>query len=209
MPMPPGMVVLLGGTAAVGLTALFVHLERQKLLGLAEAFESGAEVEGWFPPALLARHRGYRVEYRVRKHQSRHRHGFHRHTRTHGHSVVTLRVAGGPTWTAAPEGIGTALLKGVGLMSDIQLGVEDLDRRLRFTARAASRLPDMLGRPQAQEPLRTLTNHQRFAGLRCDSSRVEARYTVDVHADYDDRELLKRLEPLIELAQATGARPAV
>lgn len=207
--MPPGMIALLVIAAFAGVAYVAYHLERQKLLGLAGAFESGAEVEGWMPPRLVARHRGYRVEYQVRKHHHRHRHGFRHHTHTRGQSSITLRAAGGPTWTAAPEGLGTSLLKGLGVMGDIELGVEDLDRRLRFTAKAPRRLPDMLRRPEAEEPLRTLTNHPRFAGLRCTDALVEARYTVEVSADYEERELLHRLEPLIELARGTGARPAV
>jgi hypothetical protein len=206
--MPNEIVVILVLAGFAGVFVLVSHFERQKLLQLASAFETGAQVEGWLPPRLVARHRGYRVDYRVMKHQDRHHRGFSHHTHTRGSSTLTLRTSGGPTWTAAPEGLGTALLKGLGVMSDIELGVEDLDRRLRFTAKAPRRLPDMLRRDAAEEALRTLTNHPRFVGLRCTESLVEARYTVDASADYDDRELLHRLEPLVELAQATGARPA-
>jgi hypothetical protein len=207
--MPQGIVVLLVVAAFAGFAYVAYHLERQKLLELSSAFETGAEIVGFMPPRLVGRHSGYRVEYRVLKHHHRHRHGFRHHSHTRGHSLVTLRTSGGPTWTAAPEGLGTSLLKGLGVMSDIELGVEDLDRRLRFSAKAPRRLPDMLRRSEAQEPLRTLTNHPRFLGLRCTDSLVEARYTVDPSADYDDRELLHRLEPLVELAKGTGARPAV
>lgn len=207
--MPPGIVAVLVVVGVVAVFALAAHLERQRLLELAGAFETGVQLEGLLMPFLVARFGDYRVEYRVRKRQHRHRHHFRRHAHTQGHSLVTLRTAGGPTWTATPEGIGTALLKGIGVMSDVELGVEDLDRRLRFSARAPRRLPAMLRRPQAEEPLRTLSNHPRFVGLRCDEGRVEARYRVDVTADYDPRELLERLEPLVELARATGARPVV
>ncbi len=207
--MPPGIVAILVVVGALVVVGFAAHLERQRLLELAGAFETGVQLEGLLMPFLVARFGDYRVEYRVRKRQHRHRHGFRHHAHTQGHSLVTLRTTGGPTWTAAPEGIGTALLKGIGVMSDVELGVVDLDRRLRFSARAPRRLPDMLRRPQAEEPLRTLSNHSRFVGLRCDEGRVEARYRVDVNADYDPRELLKRLEPLVELARATGARPVV
>jgi hypothetical protein len=207
--MPHGIVVVLVVSGMAGLFVLITHLERQKLLRLAAAFTTGAQVEGGVPPRLVARHRGYRVEYRVVKHQQRHRHGFRSSTRTHGHSTVTLRTTAGPTWTAAPEGFATTLLKGLGVMSDIELGVEDLDRKLRFSAKAPRRLPDMLTRQPAAEALRTLASHPRFLGLRCDEAKVEARYNHDSGADYDDRDLLHRLEPLVDLAHATGARPAL
>ncbi len=207
--MPHELIVVLAVAGTAGFFFVVTQLERHKLLALAAAFPDGAQVEGWLPPRLVARQSGYRVEYLVRKHHHRHRHGHRHHTRTHGHSVLTLRSAGGPTWTAAPEGLGSSLLKGLGVMSDIELGVEDLDRSLRFTAKAPRRLPDMLTRDQAEGALRELSSHPRFAGLRCTDAVVEARYTVDVDADYDERELLRRLIPLVELAKATGARPAM
>jgi hypothetical protein len=207
--MPQGIVAVLVVSGLIGMLALITHFERQKLLRMAAAFVTGGQVEGWFPPRLVARHRGYRVEYRIMKHQQRHGHGFHHHSHARGHSTVTLRTAGGPTWTAAPEGFGTSLLKGLGVMSDIELGIEDLDRKLRFSAKAPRRLPDMLARKPAEEALRTLSNHPRFLGLRCDDAKVEARYNYESSEDYDDRELLHRLEPLLDLAQATGARPAL
>jgi len=209
--MPNAFVVVLIVAFIATVFAAAVSLERRRLGQLASAFGPNATVTGLLPSRLSARFEEFVVEYRVVKHHSRHRHHAFHPSHAYGQSVLVVRARGGPTWTAAPEGLGTSLLKGLGVMSDIQLGIEDLDRALRFTAKAPRRLPDMLVRPAAQEALRTLAGLPRFAGLRCAESRIEARYSIDPHdvdAEYDQDELLRRLKALIALAQATGARPA-
>jgi len=120
---------------AIGLALMRRHSQRLHVR-LAPAFELGTTSRAsTVPPAVEGLFQGYTCRYGIEQ----------RSQYSAGGATLRVRAASPLKWSAARKGPGSALLASVGILRDLAIGDDEIDRRLRISAGDAPMLMSLLG----------------------------------------------------------------
>jgi hypothetical protein len=197
----PLMALLAAGilaAAAIGLILIRRHAQRLHDR-LAPAFELGTTRRAsTLPPAIEGLFQGYTCRYGIEQ----------RSQYSAGGATLRIRVASPLKWRASRKGVGSALLASIGILKDIAIGDEELDRRLRLAAGDAPMLVSLLGQQRTRDALRALADSEGFASISVRAQRADLKWTPRrPELDENPEMLRRRLSAAVDLLAACGCPP--
>ncbi len=183
--------------AAVAAVASLV--QGRRLRRLAEAFEPGSfRVSGFLPRWAEGRVAGFPCRYRVVAPGKNER----------GGAKLEVRAVTGLDWMAIRPAPAARAMVGTGLLQDVEIGVSDLDRELRFVARDPGSLQGALGAEGPRAALSGLLESATFASLAVRPDRVRVRWKPRQRgADEDPDVVVARIRDSLALLVALGYAP--
>lgn len=197
------IIVLAAGLAIVAVpvaAATVIHrIARRRRERLAPAFELGT-CRGAGPLGTIVEglYRGYSCRYAV-QHASQY---------NPGGASVRLAATSPVAWSAQLADAGSRLMVKVGLLKDVEVGADEFDQRLRFTAEEEGALRSLVGTETVRSALGALLASPNFAAVRVRADRLEARWVPRSPSLDEDPEVLRfRLEAVVTLAGACGCSP--
>ena len=195
------MTLLAGGILAlVAIGLLLVRRHAHRLCDrLAPAFELGTTRRAsTLPPAIEGLCRGYACRYAIEQ----------RSQYSAGGANLRVRTASPLAWGASRRGIAASVLASIGVLRDIAIGDEAIDRRLRLTAGDAPMLQSLLGQQRTRDALRALADSEGFASIRVRARRADLRWAPR-RPDLDESPegLRHRLAAAVDLLAACGCPP--
>ena len=196
-------IITLAAVAAGALVAVLVAVARsqarRQFERLAPAFELGtAHRVGLVPPSVEGLFQGYTFRYTVEA----------RSQYSAGGALLRTRVSSPLEWSASLQDAGSRLLVSVGILKDMDIGDDELDRRLRFAASDPSSLKALLGQTRTREALRALAAGQGFASVQIRPQRVDLKWAPrQPELDEDPDALRGRMAAAVTLLSACGYPP--
>ena len=202
--MNPDVLILAAVALAVALglgvvTLILRHLARRRRERLAPAFELGT-CRGVGPLGTVVEgvYRGYTCRYAV-QHASQY---------NPGGASIRLAAASAVRWSAQVADVGSRLMVKVGLLKDVEVGADEFDQRLRFTAEDEGALRSLVGTEAMRTALGALLASPNFAAVQIRADRLDARWAPRSRSLDEDPEVLRsRLEAVVTLAGACGCSP--
>ena len=195
------MTVLAAGIlAVVAIGLILIRRHAQRLHDrLAPAFELGTTRRAsTVPPAVEGLFHGYTCRYGIEQ----------RSQYSAGGANLRIRVASPLKWSAARKGVGSAVLASIGILKDLAIGDEELDRRLRLSAGDAPMLRSLFGQQRTRGALRALADTEGFASISVRAQRADLKWTPRrPELDENPEMLRRRLSAAVDLLAACGCPP--
>jgi len=195
------MTLIAAGILAVVAIGLFLMRRHAQRLHdrLAPAFEPGTTRRAsTVPPAVEGLFHGYVCRYGIEQ----------RSQYSAGGANLRIRVASSLNWSASRNDAGSRLLASIGILKDLAIGDEELDRRLRLSAGDAPMLLSLLGQERTRAALRALADTEGFASIRVRAQRADLKWTPRrPELDEDPSVLRRRLSAAVDLLAACGCPP--
>lgn len=195
------MSLLAGGILAlVAIGLLLVRRHAQRLHDrLAPAFELGtSRSASTVPPAVEGLYHGYVCRYAI---EQRSQYG-------PGGAKLRIRASSPLRWSASIQDPGTRLLASIGILKDLRIGDDELDRRLRISASDVPMLMSLLGQERTRTALRALAETEGFTAVSVRVQRVTTAWSPRrPERDEDPTVLRRRLSAAVDLLAACGCPP--
>lgn len=198
------VVLLVGIAVAAGLALIVLGVRRagrRRLEVLGPAFELGtARVAGTLSTSVEGLFQGYSCRYSVEQRSQ------------YSPGGASLRVAASSPlqWIVAKQDMGSRLMTQIGLLKDVPVGDDELDRRLRFAGTDADNLVSVFGQERTRNALRSLSDTENFASVTVRTHRVDVKWSPSNPGLDDDPDGLRsRLVAAVNLLVACGVPPAM
>jgi len=183
---------------AIGL--IWLRRSSQRLLErLGPAFELGtARRASTAPPAIAGLFQGFNCRYGI---EQRSQYG-------PGGANLRIRASSPLRWSASRKDPGTALLTAIGILKDIHIGDDELDRRLRMAAGDTPMLMSLFGQQRTRAALHALASTEGFASISVRAQRADLKWAPRrPELDEDPTVLRRRLSAAVDLLAACGCPP--
>jgi len=189
-----------GLLALVAIGLVFVRRHAQRLHDrLAPAFELGTTRRAsTVPPAVEGLFHGYTCRYGIEQ----------RSQYSAGGATLRIRASSPLKWSASRKGVGSAVLASIGILKDIAIGDEELDRGLRLAAGDAPTLRSLFGQQRTRNALRALADSEGFASMAVRAQRADVKWAPRrPELDENPEVLRRRLSAAVDLLAACGCPP--
>jgi hypothetical protein len=185
---------------AIGLALMRRHSQRLHDR-LAPAFELGTSRRvSTVPPAVGGLFQGYTCRYGI---EQRSQYG-------PGGAKLRIRASSPLRWSASIQDAGTRLLASVGILKDLRIGDDEIDRRLRISAVDAPMLMSLFGQERTRAALRALADTEGFASISVRAARADLKWSPRrPEVDEDPTVLRRRLGAAVDLLAACGCPPLI
>jgi hypothetical protein len=197
----PILLIAIAAVVIVPIVVLSVsrRLALKRLEQLSPAFELGtAKMAGSFSNAVDGIYRGYKCRYRV-EYASQY---------SPGGAVLQVVATSLSTWSVAVSDGASRLFSRIGLMQDLDIGDENLDERLRFSAADPGFLTTSLSTGAARSALTKLVDQPNFKNAEVTTQRLQIQWRPrNKQLDEDPDAVRRRLEIAVELLTALGMPP--
>jgi hypothetical protein len=194
--------VAAGILAIVAIGLVLVRRHGQRLHDrLAPAFDLGTSRRASIvPPAVEGLFHGYTCRYAIEQ----------RSQYSAGGGNLRIRAASPLRWSASRKGAGATLLAAIGILKDLTIGDEELDRQLRLASGDAPALISLLGQLRTRDALRALAATEGFASIRVRAQRTDLEWKPRrPELDESPEVLRRRLSAAVELLAACGCPPLI
>jgi hypothetical protein len=195
------VLVVAGVVVVVLIAAALRRAARRRLEPLAVAFELGTtRLGGPLVNSIEGLFQGYSCRYTLESASQY----------NPGGATLRLNATSPLQWSAGVEDLGSRLMVRVGILRDVEIGDEELDRRLRLSSSDEMGLKSALGQERSRNALRALSQSENFNSVTVRPDRVDVKWTPRRPKLDENPEVLRlRLAESVELLTACGYSPRI